>query len=196
MRQVHLEDDIVPEDRGSFAVALANTWDVWFDDPEKLGEPADLDTFLRAHGVVADGPVTDEQLESVRGLRRALRAVFQSDSAPDAVDRLTGLLQGVTVRPDLWLQSGSEEEIALRYVPVPGSSLTDRIRVLAGLGTAEALLRWGADRLRSCDADRCEDVFVDTSRNGRRRYCGVRCQNRVNVAALRQRTSAAGAPQE
>ncbi|MGY4099847.1 CGNR zinc finger domain-containing protein [Nocardia sp. R16R-3T] len=31
----------------------------------------------------------------------------------------------------------------------------------------------------------CGSVFVDTSRNGRRRFCSTRCSNRVHVAQHR-----------
>jgi len=33
----------------------------------------------------------------------------------------------------------------------------------------------------------CDRVFVDTSRNGTRRYCSTSCQNRVKTAAFRAR---------
>jgi predicted RNA-binding Zn ribbon-like protein len=43
------------------------------------------------------------------------------------------------------------------------------------------------DRLRVCDADDCDDVVVDLSKNRSRRYCSSTCSNRVNVAAFRAR---------
>jgi len=43
------------------------------------------------------------------------------------------------------------------------------------------------DRLGVCTAPRCDRVFVDTSRNGTRRYCSTSCQNRVKTAAFRAR---------
>lgn len=44
-----------------------------------------------------------------------------------------------------------------------------------------------ADRLGVCEAAGCDRVFVDTSRNGTRRYCSLACQNRVKAAAHRAR---------
>ena len=41
------------------------------------------------------------------------------------------------------------------------------------------------DRLGVCTAPRCDRVYVDTSRNGTRRYCSTSCQNRVKTAAFR-----------
>ncbi|WP_034273677.1 CGNR zinc finger domain-containing protein [Haloechinothrix halophila] len=43
------------------------------------------------------------------------------------------------------------------------------------------------DRLGVCTASACDRVFVDTSRNGTRRFCSTACQNRVKAAAFRER---------
>ena len=42
-------------------------------------------------------------------------------------------------------------------------------------------------RLRACSRAGCGTVFIDTSRNGRRHFCSVRCANQVNVANHRLR---------
>lgn len=42
-------------------------------------------------------------------------------------------------------------------------------------------------RLGVCGADGCDRVWVDRSRNGHRRFCSLRCQNRVKAAAHRRR---------
>ena len=59
----------------------------------------------------------------------------------------------------------------------------------AGLAAGLALALGGdrAGRLGVCAADPCDRVFVDTSRNGGRRFCSTRCQNRVKAAAHRHR---------
>lgn len=43
------------------------------------------------------------------------------------------------------------------------------------------------DRLGVCSAPVCDRVYVDTSRNGARRFCSTACQNRVKAAAFRER---------
>jgi predicted RNA-binding Zn ribbon-like protein len=187
MCQDDLANDKTLGDWVAFAIALANTWDIWLADPEKLRDPAALNAFLSEQGVTRNGPVTDQDLDDVRSLRDALRAVFRSESARDAAQGLAAILDGVLVQPRILTSDLQSDDAVLAYVPLAQAALVDRVRALAGLGTATALERWGVARLHTCDAERCEDVFVDTSRNGKRRYCGVRCQNRVNVAALRQR---------
>lgn len=54
-------------------------------------------------------------------------------------------------------------------------------------GLALAIGSTGAGRLGVCDAPRCDDVYVDDSRNGSRRFCSTPCQNRVKAAAHRAR---------
>ena len=54
-------------------------------------------------------------------------------------------------------------------------------------GLAMALGTSDAGRLGVCEADRCDRVYLDTSRNGGRRFCSTRCQNRVKSAAHRAR---------
>lgn len=43
------------------------------------------------------------------------------------------------------------------------------------------------ERLGVCSAPVCDRVYVDTSRNGARRFCSTACQNRVKAAAFRER---------
>ena len=59
----------------------------------------------------------------------------------------------------------------------------------AGCATGLAIVLGGEhyDRLGVCTAPRCDRVYVDTSRNGSRRFCSTACQNRVKAAAFRER---------
>ena len=70
-----------------------------------------------------------------------------------------------------------------------GADRRDRLPELFGaaLGLAVALGSDLAGRLGVCDAPGCDRVYVDASRNGGRRFCSTRCQNRVKAAAHRRR---------
>jgi predicted RNA-binding Zn ribbon-like protein len=59
----------------------------------------------------------------------------------------------------------------------------------AGCATGLAIVLGGEhyDRLGACTAPRCDRVYVDTSRNGSKRFCSTACQNRVKAAAFRER---------
>jgi predicted RNA-binding Zn ribbon-like protein len=58
--------------------------------------------------------------------------------------------------------------------------------------TALALIvdRYGPQRLGQCQAHRCDAVYVDTTRNGSRRYCSSSCTARAKTAAYRSRRHA------
>jgi predicted RNA-binding Zn ribbon-like protein len=60
---------------------------------------------------------------------------------------------------------------------------------LAEFGTAAAMLLGSdeLDRLRHCAAERCDNVFLDATRNHLQRFCSTACQNRTKVAAFRSR---------
>jgi predicted RNA-binding Zn ribbon-like protein len=64
------------------------------------------------------------------------------------------------------------------------------------VGTALHLTTRGMSRLHRCDAgshpaDTCRNVVVDITRNGRQRYCSVRCANRAGVRRHRERLARA-----
>jgi predicted RNA-binding Zn ribbon-like protein len=58
------------------------------------------------------------------------------------------------------------------------------------MGLAIIVVDYGATRLGVCGAERCDNVFIDTSPNRSRRYCSDRCSSRANVAAYRARRKA------
>ncbi|GAA5119647.1 CGNR zinc finger domain-containing protein [Pseudonocardia adelaidensis] len=59
-----------------------------------------------------------------------------------------------------------------------------RIKAYTAGGLAHPLCE-DPGRIGRCD--RCGTVFVDTSRNGRRRFCSARCANSTHVADHRKR---------
>ncbi|WP_175393031.1 CGNR zinc finger domain-containing protein [Leisingera sp. JC1] len=56
-------------------------------------------------------------------------------------------------------------------------------------GIAREIGNQNSHRFGVCDAHHCNRVYFDTSRNGKRRYCSMQCQNRAKVAAFRQRNT-------
>jgi predicted RNA-binding Zn ribbon-like protein len=76
--------------------------------------------------------------------------------------------------------------------------LPDVLAAVISVGTALHLTTRGMHRLGRCAAgqesgDSCSAVVVDVTRNGRQRYCSVRCANRSAVRRHRSRARA-GAP--
>lgn len=101
----------------------------------------------------------------------------------------------VAVLNDLMVESGARPEL----LPAGDGSWTLHFRgkdesLATGwtAGCASGLaVAMGSDiggRLGVCGATRCDQVFVDSSRNRVRRFCSLACQNRMKSAAFRSRT--------
>ena len=54
-------------------------------------------------------------------------------------------------------------------------------------GLAREIGNQKALRFGVCSAHQCDRVYFDTSRNGKRQYCSMACQNRVKAATFRKR---------
>lgn len=65
--------------------------------------------------------------------------------------------------------------------------LAERISVEFALAFADVIRSGATDRLRECEAPDCEGLVLDLSRNGSKRFCSVRCGNRMNMVAFRER---------
>lgn len=66
-------------------------------------------------------------------------------------------------------------------------SLSHVLRAVISVGTSLHVATRGMSRLRRCGAKPCMKVVVDVTRNGRQRYCSVRCANRAAVRRHRER---------
>lgn len=75
-----------------------------------------------------------------------------------------------------------------------GQALPTVLLAVISVGTALHLTTRGMDRLARCEAglapgDECRSVVVDVTRNGRQRYCSVRCANRAGVRRHRAKSA-------
>jgi predicted RNA-binding Zn ribbon-like protein len=118
---------------------------------------------------------------------RQLRAVFTAVASGDvdaAARQVNRLLADTSARP--WLDRHDGEPWHLHFhgpqdAPVTGWAAGCATSLAVVLGSDQH------DRLGVCTAPRCDRVYVDTSRNGTRRFCSTSCQNRVKSAAFRAR---------
>jgi len=119
-------------------------------------------------------------------LAQHLRAVFDElrDGDVDAAaSGLNALLATYPANPVLAKEEGiwrlHHHPLDAAPVPMCASICAEAIARMIGAGHAE--------RFRTCDADDCERVFFDTSKNASRRFCSITCQNRTKTAAFRRR---------
>ncbi|MEE8601796.1 CGNR zinc finger domain-containing protein [Euzebya tangerina] len=122
-------------------------------------------------------------IEGLTHLASRLRSVFLADDEADQARILNELIAFYQPHPTITDHDG--QGFHLHYGP-PGAGHLRMIATSMTMAVALVFCDYGADRLGVCPD--CEDVFVDTTRNGRQRFCSRTCANRVHVARHRERT--------
>lgn len=148
-----------------------------------------------AEALAQDGrrpAVTRTDAEVLRRVALRARVVFDAVARHDidtAAAEVNRLLEATATRPRLDHQEGEGWSVHFH-----GSDDTLGPGWSAGCaaGLALALGSDLAGRLGVCDAPECDRVYVDTSKNGTRRFCSSRCQSRVKAAAHRARQASRG----
>ncbi|MEV5831278.1 CGNR zinc finger domain-containing protein [Spirillospora sp. NPDC052242] len=132
------------------------------------------------------------EAEELAAVARDLRAVFEGVAAGDldaAAEQVNRLLDDTRARPRLERHDGEPWHV---HFHGDGGTLTAEWAAPCATGLAIVLGGDFRDRLGVCTAPRCDRVYVDTSRNGTRRFCSTACQNRVKTAAFRARAQSGG----
>ena len=148
------------------------------------GEAADLAAELRRHEV-HDARATAAEAAALRPWAARLREVFEATGVADKARLTDALLVEADCRPRLVSHDGGTP-FHFHYAPVE-TGLAARVRALTAAGLGHVVDGGAGARLRVCDRPGCGVAFIDTSRNGRRHFCSVRCANQVNVASHRRR---------
>jgi predicted RNA-binding Zn ribbon-like protein len=129
-------------------------------------------------------PTVDETAAGeLRRWAERLRLAFETTGAEQAAV-VGALLIAADCRPRLVSHDGLPHH--LHNAPLD-ADVTTRVKALTAAGLAQLIADGAAGRLGSCTREGCPVVFVDTSRNGRRTFCSVRCANAVNVQRHRAR---------
>ncbi|GAB3601373.1 CGNR zinc finger domain-containing protein [Microbacterium tumbae] len=158
------------------AASLANEW------PE---DRTGIERRTRDFGMtMAFPPEVDDHAGTRSAIDDWLRIVDAADPAERAI-LLNAQMAQAAAYPRLtdhdgegWHLHYRDETDALPFV----------LRAVIGVGTALHLATRGMHRLGRCAADPCTKVVVDVTRNGRQRFCSVRCANRAAVRRHRARS--------
>ncbi|MFC8047117.1 CGNR zinc finger domain-containing protein [Nocardia sp. NPDC057353] len=142
---------------------------------------ADPEALLTAAGYLPVGPVSAAQAAELRRWAARLEQVFRAPG----VELLNALLAETTSRPYISTHDGRAPHLHYAAERAP---IDERVKAYTAAGLAE-LFCAAPERIGGCARAGCDLVFVDTSRNGRRRFCSDRCANRVNVANHRARSA-------
>lgn len=147
-------------------------------------EATELSAALRDYDV-HEPAATIAQAKALRPWTLLLREVFEADTLTEKALRTDALLVAADCRPRL-VSHGPGMPFHFHYTSVR-AGLPARVKVLTAAGLAHIIDDGAGSRLRLCSRAGCGTVFIDTSRNGRRHFCSVRCANQVNVANHRKR---------
>lgn len=169
-----------------FLVALLNTVpSASASGEDELSTVTQLMAVLDEHHFSGRRQRTRVELEEVVAARDEL-AAFWGMSETATVRAVNRILGDAQVSPRLvdhddlgWHLHGT----------APDAPLVDRIRVDAAMAIGDVVREGSLDRLRRCEADDCGGVLIDLTRNHSKRYCSVRCSNRMNAAAFRERVA-------
>jgi predicted RNA-binding Zn ribbon-like protein len=166
-----------------FAAGLVNAP---LESRQDLGDYLDRRSWLQPR-------IDDRDLAPLKRLRRELRPIFEASDSGDeeqVVNLVNAMLTKYPVSPHI---AGHDSQSWHLHVAERGSSVAALVTAECIMGLAMLVVDFGPTRLGVCSADRCENVFVDTSPNKSRRYCSDRCSSRANVAAYRARRKAEAA---
>ncbi|MEV4088994.1 CGNR zinc finger domain-containing protein [Nonomuraea fuscirosea] len=140
---------------------------------------AALDEALHGHGWTPGRPLTDADAELLARVAAELHPAFAGD-----VTALNQVLLRHGAVPTLY---GDPPRLAFHRA---GASLPDAWAADAATALAMVIGVGQGARLRSCEAEGCELVFFDVTKNTSRRFCGLSCQNRAKASAYRARRRA------
>lgn len=177
------------EESLEFIVALANT------DPsasrsgeDELATVDQLAALLSRYTYTGRIDHDEAELHDVQGTRALLRQVWVLDR-DDAVVQVNRILRDAKAQPYLARHDTFDWHV---HATVPEAPLAERLRVEAALALIDVIRMDETARLRVCEAVDCTGLVLDLSRNGSKRFCSVRCGNRMNMIAFRERLASGG----
>ncbi|WP_457964438.1 CGNR zinc finger domain-containing protein [Arthrobacter sp. D1-29] len=154
---------------------------------ENLASVGDLDRFLEAEGFSGSRTRDDAELASVHELRSQLAVLWTMDE-DTAVATVNRLLRDANALPQLMKHDEWDWHL---HATTPEAPLADRMSTEAAMALVDVIRSKEMDRMLVCEAEGCDAVVLDLSRNRSKRYCDTgNCANRMHVAAYRARQAA------
>ena len=167
-----------------FTVALANTHpSASKSGLDELSTPEELTALVTAHGYSGRFDRDLAELEDVRETRELFRSTWHLDRDGVAVEA-NRMMREANALPYLIRHDSVDWHL---HATESDARLVDRIIGETAIAFADVIRSQEWPRLRECEADDCDGVLADLSRNGSKRFCSVRCGNRMNMVAFRER---------
>jgi predicted RNA-binding Zn ribbon-like protein len=172
-----------------FAVVLANTVaGATRSGVDELVSPAQLTALLTEHRYSGRFDRDEVEVADVRETRGRIRQIWGMHRDAAAAE-VNAMLWEARALPRLVRHDDFDWHL---HATDPSAPLAERIRVEVALALVDVIRTAETGRLRPCAAPDCAGVLLDLSRNGSKRFCSIRCGNRMNTIAFRKRASEAG----
>jgi predicted RNA-binding Zn ribbon-like protein len=183
-----VEFDSHTSDVVEYAVALINSVTSGQRHGRDFAAPEGEELMTAVRDAVPTSRAPDAAEAAVlAGWANRLRAVVEKVDAGDvdtACADLNEILRATNAMPTL--SRHDSEPWHLHFHSTDADWATSWAAPMA-TGLAIVLGNAAIERLGLCNAPACDRVYIDVSRNGRRRFCSTACQNRVKAAAFRAR---------
>ncbi len=167
-----------------FAVLLCNTVPgASRSGKDELATPAQLTALLHANLYSGRVDGDADEVAQVHETRERIRRAWSLERDSAALE-VNGMLADARALPYLMRHDGLDWHLHGTELDAP---LAERIRVEIALALVDVIRSDECGRLRVCAAEDCSGLLLDVSRNGSKRFCSVRCGNRVNTIAFRAR---------
>ncbi|MCO4237375.1 CGNR zinc finger domain-containing protein [Pseudarthrobacter raffinosi] len=164
--------------------AVVNLINTAANGRESLATVADLDHFLQSEGFSGARARDAAELSSVHELRGRLAALWTADE-DSAVAGVNRLLREANALPQLMKHDEWDWHL---HATARDAPLAERMGTEAAMALADVIRSKEMDRMLVCEAEDCDAVVLDLSRNRSKRYCDTgNCANRAHVAAYRAR---------
>jgi len=175
-------------DSGSFALDFAYTGPLLDGSPDRLRVPDDLTVWLHERFPMPVGAARSRDLFDATALRDAITRLALAASRDEPLDSADiDVVNLYAATPDIPPAIPGGTRQAGRSVQTVGQALSTIAREAVDLVSPGNL-----ERIRSCSAEDCHIIYLDTSRAASRRWCSMqRCGNRAKVRAHRARARAA-----
>lgn len=151
---------------------------------EELGDPASLDSWLRGHGLLADGGAAEPgDVKHALALREALRGIIGANTGGAVYPVDVATLNEASAASRLRARFGPDARARLEPEAAGVTGALGRIVAAAFAAMGEE--DW--THLKLCGSPTCRWAFFDRSRNHSSRWCNMAsCGNRAKARRFRQ----------
>lgn len=170
--------------------ALAFTIDLINTVPGATGNGTDeistqeqLDALLVKHQYSGRFDRDAAELASVVGIRSRVRAIWILPR-DELIGEINAILRESNAQPQLMRHDALDWH--LHAVPLD-APLAERMEVESAMALLDVARSNETSRMRRCEAFDCAGMLLDLSKNSSKRFCSVRCGNRMNMVAYRER---------